>query len=133
MQAETPINIVIPLAYYDINAPTEIVEIREYYEGIVKKLQSANQTGIILYQEKYMTEENKHQSQKDIVNRLVRLYSEQDSLNEQIKEVKDESKAIGYKSALLARVAKAIVKAKTTELLEQSEEIQEIIEEVRNS
>jgi hypothetical protein len=32
-----------------------------------------------------MTEEQKvHQSQKDIVNRLVRLYSEQDSINEQI-------------------------------------------------
>lgn len=80
-----------------------------------------------------MTEEQKkHQSQKDIVNRLVRLYSEQDSINEQIKEIKDEAKAIGYKQGLLARVAKAMAAAKASELLAQSEEIQEIIEEVRS-
>ena len=76
-------------------------------------------------------QEKTHQSQKDIVSRLVRLYSEQDSLNEQIKEVKDEAKAIGYKQGLLARVAKAMANAKASELLAQSEEIQEIIEEVR--
>jgi len=80
-----------------------------------------------------MTEEQKtHQSQKDIVNKLVRLYSEQDSINEQVKEVKGDAKKIGYKSALLAKVAKAICAAKTGELLAQSEEIQEIIEEVRS-
>lgn len=80
-----------------------------------------------------MTEEQKkHQSQKDIVNRLVRLYSEQDSINEQIKEIKDEAKSIGYKQGLLARVAKAMAAAKASELLAQSEEIQEIIEEVRS-
>jgi len=77
-------------------------------------------------------QEKVHQSQKDIVNRLVRLYSEQDSINEQVREVKDEAKKIGYKSALLAKVAKAICAAKTGELLAQSEEIQEIIEEVRS-
>lgn len=80
-----------------------------------------------------MTEEQKtHQSQKDIVNRLVRLYSEQDSINEQIGEIKSEAKKIGYKPALLARVAKAMASAKASQLLEQSEEIQEIIEEVRS-
>lgn len=80
-----------------------------------------------------MTEEQKtHQSQKDIVNKLVRLYSEQDSISEQVKEVKSDAKKIGYKPALLARVAKAMANAKASELLAQSEEIQEIIEEVRN-
>lgn len=81
-----------------------------------------------------MTEENNqqaHQSQADIVNKLVRLFTEQESIGEQVKDIKDEAKAIGYKPALLAKVAKAMVKARTSELLEQSEEIQEIIEEIR--
>jgi hypothetical protein len=46
--------------------------------------------------------------------------------------IKSEAKKIGYKSALLARVAKAMASAKASELLAQSEEIQEIIEEVRS-
>lgn len=44
---------VLPPRYYDTNAPPDVVERRNYYEEIVKKLQSANQTGLILYQEIY--------------------------------------------------------------------------------
>lgn len=87
-----------------------------------------------------MTQDNKqenlqqtpHQSQKDIVSQLVKLFIQQDSLNEEIKDIKTTAKAIGYKPALLAKVAKALAVAKTDELLEQSELIQEIIEDVRS-
>lgn len=77
-------------------------------------------------------EQTNHQTQKDIVEKLVRLYTQQDSIGEEIKEIKKEAKAIGYKPALLAKVAKAMTNAKASELLEQSEEIQNIIEEVRS-
>lgn len=77
-------------------------------------------------------EQTNHQTQKDIVEKLVRLYTQQDSIGEEIKEIKKEAKTIGYKPALLAKVAKAMTNAKASELLEQSEEIQNIIEEVRS-
>jgi len=73
-----------------------------------------------------------HQTQAEIVAEMTRLFVKQDSLGEEIKDLKKTAKQIGYKPALLAKVAKAMANAKTTELLEQSEELQSIIEEVRS-
>lgn len=64
--------------------------------------------------------------------RLVKIYREQESLSEQEKAIKDEAKASGLNPAILAAVAKAYVKGKTDELKQKSEDLLEVIEEVRN-
>ncbi len=83
-------------------------------------------------QDQENTQEKQHQTQQEIVAKLTKLYCQQDSIGEEIKEIKKEAKAVGYKPALLAKVAKAMANAKTSELLQQSEELQSIIEEVRS-
>lgn len=58
---------------------------------------------------------------KDAIAKLVRLYTQEQSLGEEIKEVKDEAKASGLDPSILSAVAKAVVKGKVDELVEKSE------------
>lgn len=63
--------------------------------------------------------------------RLVKIYRELESLAEQEKAVKDEAKASGLNPAILATVAKAYVKGKTDDLKQKSEDLIEVIDEIR--
>ncbi len=67
---------------------------------------------------------------KQAVAKLVKFYMEQQSLDEQIKQIKDEAKDSGLNPAILSAVAKSIVSGKATELKEKSNEIVETLEEV---
>lgn len=58
---------------------------------------------------------------KEAISKLVRLYTQEQSLAEEIKEVKDEAKASGLDPSILSAVAKAVVKNKIDELVEKSE------------
>lgn len=58
---------------------------------------------------------------KECIAALVRLYTEEESLTEQVKEVKTEAKEAGFDPAVLSAVAKAIVKNKVDELIAKSE------------
>jgi uncharacterized protein (UPF0335 family) len=58
---------------------------------------------------------------KEAIAKLVRLYTQEQSLAEEIKEVKDEAKASGLDPAILSAVAKAVAKGKVDELVEKSE------------
>ena len=69
-------------------------------------------------------------NKKDAVGKLVKLFMEQQSLDEQVKEVKDEAKASGLNAAILTAVAKSIVSGKASELKEKSEEIIDTLEDV---
>ncbi len=69
---------------------------------------------------------------KDFVNAAVKLLIEMDSLNEQLKELKTEAKAQNLDVAALSTVAKAMAFAKTDELMEKSETIIELIEDIRS-
>lgn len=69
-------------------------------------------------------------NKKDAVAKLVRLFMEQQSLDEQIKEIKNEAKESGLNPAILTVVAKSIVNGKVSELKEKSEEIIETLEGV---
>lgn len=67
-------------------------------------------------------------NQRDAIAKLVRLYTEEQSLSEQIKEVKDEAKESGLNPAILSAVAKAIVNDKVDDLKKKSSETLDVIE-----
>jgi hypothetical protein len=69
---------------------------------------------------------------KDGIAALVRLLMEQQSLTEQIKEVKTMIKTGGGKPNVAAKVAKAIVDSKVSELEEVSSTTDHYIEIARS-
>ncbi len=62
-------------------------------------------------------------NQKDAIAKLVRFYTQEQSLAEEIKEVKDEAKESGLDPTIISAVAKAIVKDKVDDLRLKSDEI----------
>jgi uncharacterized protein (UPF0335 family) len=71
-------------------------------------------------------------SEKEVIASLVKLYMQEESLSEEIKDVKSEAKDSGYDSSLLAAVAKSIVKNKLDELKDKSEALVRLIEVSRS-
>jgi len=69
---------------------------------------------------------------KEAISKMVKILTEIDSLNEGLKEVKDEAKESGLNVAVLAAVAKAIVSNKVDELKTKSDETLEAIELARS-
>jgi uncharacterized protein (UPF0335 family) len=62
-------------------------------------------------------------TEKEAIEKFVKLFMEEESLKEQIKEVADEAKEEGYAVTSLKAVAKAIVTSKVDELIEKSESV----------
>lgn len=71
-------------------------------------------------------------NQKEAIAKLVRLYTQEQSLAEEIKEVKDEAKESGLDPSIVSAVAKAIVKDKVEDLKSKSDEIIKAIEVSRS-
>lgn len=71
-------------------------------------------------------------TQKEYIAKLVKLYNEEESLKEQIKEVKDDIKEAEFDPAILSAVAKAIVKNNVDELSTKSEDILAAIDLARS-
>ena len=69
---------------------------------------------------------------KENIAKLVRLYTEEESLGEQIKEIKEDIKASGGEPAIASAVAKAVVKGKIDELREKSNTTLDLIEVTRS-
>lgn len=69
---------------------------------------------------------------KEAIAKLVRLYTQEQSLAEEIKEVKDEAKSSGLDPSILSAVAKAVVKNKVDELVEKSESTLQAIQVARS-
>ena len=65
---------------------------------------------------------------KEAIAKLVRLYTEEQSLSEDNKAVKDEAKESGLDPAILSAVAKAIVKNKVDDLIAKSNEVLKAID-----
>ena len=57
---------------------------------------------------------------KEAIAKLVKLFTEEESISEQVKEVKDEIKESGHDGTVLSAVAKAIVKNKVDDLVDKS-------------
>jgi uncharacterized protein (UPF0335 family) len=71
-------------------------------------------------------------NQKDAIAKLVRIYTQEQSLAEEAKEIKDNAKEAGLDASIISAVAKAIVKNKVDELKEKSDEILKAIEVARS-
>lgn len=71
-------------------------------------------------------------NQKEAIAKLVRIYTEEQSLAEEVKEIKDSAKEAGLDASIISAVAKAIVKDKVDELKEKSDEILKAIEVARS-
>jgi uncharacterized protein (UPF0335 family) len=65
---------------------------------------------------------------KEAIAKLVRLYTEEQSLAEDVKAVKDEAKDSGLDPSILSAVAKAIVKNKVDDLIAKSNEVLKAID-----
>lgn len=71
-------------------------------------------------------------SQKEIIAKLVRQYIQIQSIEEEVKEIKAEAKALGINPSIVSQVAKAIANNKVEELKQKSEETMEAISEARS-
>lgn len=67
-------------------------------------------------------------NQREALAKLVRLYTTENELSEQIKDVKTEAKDSGLNPAILSAVAKAIVNNKVDDLKAKSTETLDTIE-----
>jgi uncharacterized protein (UPF0335 family) len=65
---------------------------------------------------------------KEAISSLVKLYMAEQSLAEEIKDIKDVAKDSGLDPAIVSAVAKAIVKNKVDDLKSKSDEILKAIE-----
>jgi uncharacterized protein (UPF0335 family) len=80
----------------------------------------------------FLSKRTNTMNQKDAISSLVKLYIEEESLSEQVKEIKDMAKDSGLDPAILSAVAKAIVKNKVDDLRVKSDEILKAIEVSRS-
>ena len=69
---------------------------------------------------------------REAIAKLVKLYTQEQSLAEEIKSIKDEAKESGLNPSILSAVAKAIVNNKVDELKAKSDEIIETIDVARS-
>jgi len=71
-------------------------------------------------------------NQKEAIASLVKLYTQEQSLAEEIKDIKDTAKESDLDPAIISAVAKAIVKNKVDDLKVKSDEILKAIEVSRS-
>ena len=71
-------------------------------------------------------------TEKDYIAKLTNLFMQEESISEEVKELKTEIKDAGFDAANLAAVAKAIVKNKVDDLREKSEAVVRLIEVSRS-
>ena len=70
--------------------------------------------------------------EKDTIAEFVKLFTEEESLKEQIKDVADKAKEAGFDVACLKAVAKAIVADKVDDVAEKSENILRLVQVARS-
>lgn len=71
-------------------------------------------------------------TEKDAIAKFTRLFTEEESLKEAIKEVADEAKESGLDVAPLKALAKAVVANKVDELKEKSETLLRLVDVARS-
>jgi DNA-binding ferritin-like protein len=69
---------------------------------------------------------------KDFIAELVSIYMQYESLAEQEKEIKERIKAAGGNPAIVASVAKAVVKDKIDDLIERSQITEQLCKAARD-
>lgn len=71
-------------------------------------------------------------TEKDAIAKFTRLFTEEESLKEEIKAVADEAKESGLDVAPLKAIAKAIVSNRVDELKEKSEALIRLVDVARS-
>lgn len=71
-------------------------------------------------------------NEKQCIEKLTQLFTEEESIKEQVKEVADEAKESGLDVAPLKAIAKAIVANKVDELKEKSEALIRLVDVARS-
>lgn len=71
-------------------------------------------------------------TEKDAIAKFTRLFTEEESLKEEIKAVADEVKESGLDVAPLKAIAKAIVSNRVDELKEKSEALIRLVDVARS-
>lgn len=69
---------------------------------------------------------------KEAISKLVKVYMEEESLKETIKDLKQDIKESGLNPVVLSTVAKSVVSNKIEDLVEKSEETLAAIEVSRS-
>lgn len=67
---------------------------------------------------------------RSVVERMVNVYRDINSLNEDLKMFKDEVKEVGLNHVLLAKVSKIIADSKQGKVVEDYKNIMDVLEEV---
>lgn len=67
----------------------------------------------------------------EFVEMLQREFTEILTITENIKELKEDAKEVGYDAALLARVAKSLAESKVEDILSKNQEFADMVEEVQ--
>lgn len=82
-----------------------------------------------------MTQENTtpKKTKVEIIEAMKRLYTEIDSITEDIDALKEEAKEQGMPYTLMARIAKAMSVSKVDDILDKNAEFEALVEEVRAS
>lgn len=70
--------------------------------------------------------------EKDAIAAFTRLFTEEDSLKEEIKSVADDAKAAGLEVPILKAIAKAVVSNKVDELVEKSNSTIRLVDVARS-
>lgn len=71
-------------------------------------------------------------TEKDAIAKFTRLFTEEESLKEEIKSVADEAKESGLDVAPLKAIAKAVVANKVDELKQKSEALIRLVDVARS-
>ena len=71
-------------------------------------------------------------TQKEFIAQLVKHFTHIESINEEVKDIKDSIKEAGFDQAILSAVAKAIVKNDVESLLAKSNDIIDAVELARS-
>ena len=67
----------------------------------------------------------------ELVQMLMREFTEILTITENIKELKENAKEAGYDATLLAKVAKSLAESKVDDILSKNQEFADMVEEVQ--
>lgn len=76
-----------------------------------------------------MTEQTNVVTESQYIEKMYDVLLQIDGFNEELKQIKSDAKESGFDAALLAKVAKAKVDDKVSELKEKTEKLQQLLDD----
>ncbi len=77
------------------------------------------------------TQDTPKRTKVELVEAMKKLYTEIQSITEEIDSIKEEAKTRGFPQALMAKCAKAMADAKVEATLDKNAEFEALVAEVR--